>query len=383
MSTRDATIRFCLWQVLLLAACTTAPLSPTPKGGKPLAELEAGIEQALKLRAERRQDEGIALLDQVRTDALAAGEAKVATRALNRRGDLLHDLSRDAEAREAYLGAVNEAEARQDFSAVGRAAHDLALLGEETECWYLKALEARRKAGDRPGIRTTANNLGSLYFFAGRDEESRAMYLEAMAAAQADGDHASVCREQANLALLVFDPRKPRDERREVEVARPLPRLDVERLRTARGHYAEAVAACARANQPEAKVQGYLACDEGDPRCELLTPRASLEAALLDFWGRVAERTKEELERELAGRGTFDDLEALVAAHAVHALACLRTWEAASAAGPALAEKAGSWERQARESFAKAMTLADQAKIGRADLCALDQLEDLCRRLGP
>ena len=196
------------------SASAGSPDAGVPASSFPGAEkspaLTAEIDRALALRREGRQDEGLRVLEAVRTQALAEQRPEVATNALNRRGDLLHDLRRNDEARAAYLEAYGEAQQRSDFWSMGRAAHDLALLGDYESLdpssveWFGKALEARRKAKDFAGMRVTANNLATAYNHAGRTDEAVPFYEEGIQAAESMADDGNALKMHLHLANLLL-----------------------------------------------------------------------------------------------------------------------------------------------------------------------------------
>ncbi|RJS23107.1 hypothetical protein DRW03_12335 [Corallococcus sp. H22C18031201] len=283
------------WLVLLAlgtsASCARnlAPAPPEPpiaratvpaeKPAPPPSTLPpATLDAALQLRAHGQHDEGLRVLERVFVHASEAGDVATAARALHRQGDLLLDLQRCEEAGRLYQRALALYEARGDLAMAGLAANDLGLWSHrcgslETQAipWFTLAMEHRRAAGDLPGLRVSANNLGAAYFNLRMTEEGHRAYLQALAAAEALHDASAERQVHANLALLWTLEAEHHADWDDGEPPPPVP-ADSAAQRTAREHFARALEAARRAQEPESSV-----CDtfgRFSNRCDRLAPRA-------------------------------------------------------------------------------------------------------------
>lgn len=370
------TLCLCCTLLSLLPSCTrpSSPEDETRSENAPAvdrAALEAQIEQALELRAVRKQLEGIALLEKTRVEALEAHQPELATLALNRRGDLASDLGRSNEANRDYEAAYAEASARNDYAAMGRAAHDRAYMnpsqcdGDDADAyvWYPRAIEARRKAGDLAGVRRSANNLAIQYFYAQKKDEAVRWYTEAAEAGEAAQDWNGTYKVLANLSLLyavdaegAFVPGAP------LRAWVPPAKLDAEAEAKARHYYQRSLAVAQKAGLGEDEVCGVFG--NYGARCKRLTP--NLPAAE----GRVACFAELALEAE-TDRWDDGELQA--------GLLSLRAADAAREAGPGFKTQVRQFEGNALRQFNAA---ADRAG-GVGKLCdgAPEHAVELCARL--
>jgi tetratricopeptide (TPR) repeat protein len=362
--------------VVLLSSCNkhVPPAEPAPVAAAPTADpraLEAQIQKALELRAARKQDEGIALLEKTRLQALEGHQPALATLALNRRGDLANDLGRKKEAAQDYELAYSEAEARSDFAAMGRAAHDRALLqsdvwgaGEPGALeWYPKAVEARRKAKDLVGVRRSANNLAIQFFYASKKDEALRWFNEALEAGEAAEDWDGVYRIHANLALLwavaaegAFAPGAP------LRAWVPPLKLEPEAEAKAREAFAKGIEAAKKIGRSEDDVCGVLG--NYGARCLRLTPGATSANGLPAFFAQLA------LEAESSSFSIPEEQQLQAA------LLCLRAADAAQSADAELKKQVPLFEQTARDHFAEAAKAAGSQDM----LCKDTRAEELCTR---
>jgi len=358
---------------LLFCACKSSPSA---------ALLDGEVQKAQDLRSQGKQAEGITLLTGVREQALKAGLGEVATRALNRRGDLHHDLGHTDEATADYQAAYAEAEKRQDLNAMGRAAHDLGLMsgtcggGEDSALdWYRKALAARRQANDLKGVRVTANNLAIKLFYRNQEAEAVPLYEEALRAAEATDDVEGLLKVHANLALLYALKAEVRAEPTADEPA-PLPTLDREQDDLARAHFAKAVAAGARLDRDEAETCGSFG-SFGD-RCERLSPRLKPGEALVRFYGQLAAEADAEepvLDPEMVeGANLARQLQVLKAARL-----CMKAADTARALGPEWAAEADTFDERAKTRLTSAIEKTTEGKMPSL-VCGLRMAKELCAR---
>ncbi|MBJ6765456.1 hypothetical protein JGU66_32285 [Myxococcaceae bacterium JPH2] len=255
-------------------AAPTATPSPPPPSTLPPATLEA----ALQLRARGQHDPGLRVLERVFVHASEAGDVSTAARALQRQGDLLLDLQRCEEAGRFYQRALVLYEARGDLAMAGLAANDLGLWSRrcgnlETGAisWFTLAMERRRAAGDLPGLRVSANNLGATYFNLRMTEEGHRAYLQALAAAEALHDASAERQVHANLALLWTLEAEHHADWDDGEPPPPVAPDSTAQLK-AREHFARALEAAHRAQEPESAVCATFG--RFSNRCDRLAPRA-------------------------------------------------------------------------------------------------------------
>lgn len=355
---------------VLAFACARGPEAPA----RPVvtaAELSAGIEKALALRGEGKREEAMALLEQLRLEALEVKQAQLATLALNRRGDVANDLGRKGEARQDYETAYAEAAGRSDFAAMGRAAHDRALLNSDVWgagepdalLWYPRAVEARKKAGDLVGVRRSANNLAIQYFYAQRKEEALRWYGEALAAGEAAQDWDGLYRVHANLALLhaveaegAFEPGAS------LRAWVPPAKLEPGAEAKAREHFARAIEVAAKIGREEGDACGVFG--NYGARCARLSPGADPVDGLVAFFAELALEAADEPSD--------------AAAQLQAGLLCLRASDAATAAGARLARQKAELEAAARRHLEGALALGGGAEA----LCKSEpRAFELCARL--
>ncbi|MFY0564079.1 hypothetical protein ACN28E_09535 [Archangium lansingense] len=284
------------WLVLLALGTTAgcarnlAPVPSESAGAKPSApapspapgELPpATLDAALQLRARGQQTQGLRVLERVFVHASEAQDVATAAMALHRQGDLTLDLLRCAEAGRLYKRALMLHEARGDLAMAGLAANDLGLWSRrcgrplrEPIAWFTLATERRRAAGDLPGVRVSANNLGSTYFNLRMTEEGNRAFLEALAAAEAIHDASAERQVHANLALLWTLAAEHHADWTDGEPPPPVS-PDSPAERTAREHFAQALEAARRAQEPESAVCATFG--RFSNRCDRLAPRAQRE----------------------------------------------------------------------------------------------------------
>lgn len=356
---------------LLLALALTVPggeRAPRPPSSFPGADadpaLTAKIDQALELRVREKRDEALALLEQVRGEALAKGHAAIATNALNRTGDVLRDQGKSRKARAAYEQAYAEAEKRGDPWAMGRAAHDLALLGDfmrpdaESLGWYEKALAARREAKDFAGMRVTANNLATVHDDAGRRDEALPFFEAGIEAAEAAGDHGNAMKLHARLGSLLLELG---DERSDPELAKQ-----------GRAHLAQALGACERGGGDPLTLCAWAGRDRAK-RCAANVPtEGPLGQALLHQ--REAKKSREQLERTFNG---FANPAVLLRAGRELCLAARALREA----GAGYEERAALLEQEARPLVLDGLANLD-ATESLAALCAREEAAEACDACG-
>jgi hypothetical protein len=335
--------------------------------------LEAQIQKALDLRAAGKHDEGIALLEKTRLQALDAKQPAIATLALNRRGDLANDLGRKQEAAQDYELAYTEAEARADYAAMGRAAHDRALLksdvwgaGEpDALVWYPKAVEARRKAKDFIGVRRSANNLAIQYFYAEKKDEALRWYGEAAEAAEAASDWDGLYRVHANLALLwAVAAEGAFTEGKSLRAWVPPAKLNAEAEGKAKEHYGKALEAALKIGRSEQEVCGVFG--NYGARCRRLSPATKPGEGMVAFFAELA----------LEANGAQDP-RGLDAPGLQEALLTLRAADAAKEAGPELAKEAEQFTKSTKEQFD---ALAKAGGGAEAYCKAESRAEELCTR---
>ena len=348
--------------------------------------LEAELDRALSLRSEGKQEEGLVVLEELRRRALAEDQPVLATRALNRHGDLQNDLERTGRAAADYEAAYAEAQARGDWFAMGRAAHDRALLGEgaepdpsESEAvglspeslavihgyiglassadWYLKAVDARRKANDRSGLRLSLNNLAISYFYSRKPVEAQRYYEEAIELARSIGEQDAVYRIEANLALLfsmaaegVFDKATP------MPPWAPPVELHPDAEARARRAYADAIADAQKVGRTEDDVCGVFG-SYGE-RCVRLSPSLSPEEGLVAFFETLAIEVETEGSNMLRAGTLY-----------------LRAADAVRAHFPHRGDQALVFEQEARSRLKGALERT-------ADACeVVEEAHELCSRL--
>ena len=365
--------------VLLVGAVACTPASPGGQAAPSHPDagaLTAEIDRAVALRERGQQVEGLKILEETRRQALADSEAALATMALNRHGDLLNDLHRTREAAKDYEAAYAEAERHGDAFAMGRAAHDRAYMNETcggeddaSISWYLKAVEARRKAKDQAGLRRSANNLAGAYFHRKQDADAKRFWAEALEAGTAIQDWEGVYKIEGNLALLwslaaegVFAGDGP------LRPWVPPLKLDPPAEAEARGHYARAIAAAERMGRGERDVCGALG--NYAARCERLKPGVVAEEGLVAFFAALAQEADSDAE-------TSTDAElALLQAGTLY----LRSSDASRLLGKARAQETANFEKLARERLKSAVALGAKS-LGSAELfCATDRARELCGR---
>lgn len=356
--------------ILVLGTCVRPPggLGPAARAGDEEAQaLESELARALELRAQQRQEEGLAVLEALRAKALASGHWGLATRALIRHGDLASDLLRPEQPARDYEAAYAEAEARHDWASMGRAAHDRAFLLDQSEgtedsdtaiAWYTRAADARRRTDDRSGLRVSVNNLGLRHLRAKHAEEARQFLEEALALALALNSPAEVARTEAHLALLwallaegafPAGPGIP-----------PLP-LDPVAEAEARRHFAAAAAATAAATEPAELLCVLLGVES--LRCERLSADPAPAKTSITHFITLA---------QLLDAGPQLDTSALMRASAFYFLAAdaLALSDEVNLIDPGALERAGR-DRLGRalaispaacEASASASTLCDRAR---------------------
>jgi|GEM_PF-2818137 len=380
-----------LISVLVNAACATTPPRPPPPTAR--ETLARRIDEAVALRTQGRQEEGIAQLARIRADAHKANEPVLAALALHRKGDLLHDLGRDIPAKEAYVAALAEHEARGDLVMVGRAAHDLGVLeagGHEAERWYRRAREARLKAGDKAGLRVTDNNLAISIFYQSRFDEAEALYLESASVAEEIGDHPGAFKAHGNLALLhaiVAEGGFPSEQG-------PVPKVDPSsgHVKQGREHFEKAIAAGARIGKTEEDACAQLG--RYDNRCEWLSPGTTPEKGVAHFYVRLISEVEDMLDEARGEREALDEesgpeqvVEAedtILITETFLAAALMRAADALRAAGPADEPSASDikkYEQRARPLFTNAARRLTDTGGTASELCGLNaSTADLCSR---
>lgn len=263
--------------LVLLNGCWRAePMRPTS------AEPDARIAQALQLRAAGQREQALALLEKVRADALARGDAPSAAMALHRSADVLEDLGRGDEARSRYEQALEEHLRDGDVEGAGMAANDRGLAADgwdEQALWFAKAVGYRRAVSNLAGLRISANNLGTALFYLERWDEAARAYEEAVDAAKRLGDAAAEEKVEANLALL-FAVRAEGGFPQVVEDAPPPVSADNPNEQQARAHFAAGLDAARRAGDLPERVCAYFGRYENRcPRLGGTIPKEDLDDA--------------------------------------------------------------------------------------------------------
>lgn len=326
--------------------------------------LTAEIDRALALRREYRHLEALEALDSVRKQALQQQRLPIATNALNRRGDVLHDLRRDAEAEDAYQEAYEESEKRGDAWAMGRAAHDLALLSgvyspdAKALEWFKKALEARRKARDYAGIRVTAHNLANAYRDEGDLATAEPYYEEAIQAAETIKDTYNQGRMSLLYANLLLETGEKRGDRQLLEKGRTW--------------LSKAIVAIDAQGLDASRLCGHLEATQ-QRRCERHWPLDTPQARFAHYT-RESAKLEPELARQPNG---FPPPELLLRG----ARASLEAAKALRELGPDRAAQAATLEREARARLMDSLAnRGPEASLGM--LCGAQDVRELCERAG-
>ncbi|PTL82173.1 hypothetical protein DAT35_20490 [Vitiosangium sp. GDMCC 1.1324] len=373
------------------AACATTPPQPPPPTAR--ETLTRRIDEAVALRTQGRQEEGIQQLSRIRFDAYEANEPALAALALHRKGDLLHDLGRDVPAGQAYVAALVEYEVRGDLMMIGRAAHDLGVLeggGREAERWYRRAREARLEAGDKAGLRVTDNNLAITLFYQSRFDEAEALYLESAGIAEEIGDHLGAFKAHGNLALLhaiVAEGGFPSEQG-------PVPKVDPTsgHVKQGREHFAKAIAAGARMGKAEEDACAQLG--RYDNRCEWLSPGSTPEKGVARFYVRLisevevmldeARDEREALDEESEPEQVTEAEDTLLVTETLLAAALTRAADALRAAGPVdepSTRDIEQYEQRARTVFTNMARRLTETGGTASELCGLyASTSDLCSR---
>ncbi|MGC4113791.1 MAG: hypothetical protein QM765_03850 [Myxococcales bacterium] len=197
--------------VLLALTMAAAPdagvAEPVFPGSDSDPALKAELDRALALRRQAKPDEALALLESIRTRALAVNRPEFATRALHRRGEVLNAFGRVADSEAAFRTAYSEAEKRDDAWAMGRAAHELGSLLQDPAGaeWRLKAVVAQRKAKDYEGLQRTSWGMADRFLSDKRPLDATAPLADYVEASEALGDHAAAVKASFRLSEILLE----------------------------------------------------------------------------------------------------------------------------------------------------------------------------------
>ena len=214
---------------LLFVACASRSVKPTER--VPLQNLgriadPPAVAAAIEFRKSDPRH-AMELLQTTWSEAVKAGDDRLASFALDRAGDVVMDgypemdsslplLDESAKgmmqpcdlAHAYYAKAYRLMEKSEDRRLLGRFAHDLGWQLERCGVWeaarlmYRLALDHRLATGDAVGVRFSANNLGRI--FEGPKRDRLELYLLAVEAAKISKDMQGVRKAETNIARLFY-----------------------------------------------------------------------------------------------------------------------------------------------------------------------------------
>ncbi|MDP1920585.1 MAG: protein kinase [Myxococcales bacterium] len=215
------------------------------------------LREARDLRARGMEAEGQRVLDDELERVQAGSNRSAEAHVLRNQGNFAQDRGKCRLAEQFFQKSMTMFEGLSDESNAGMVANDLGLLakqcpGVDGPLWLSKAVTKLKQAGDLPGVRKAANNLGVEWLSLGEFEKADRAFNDALSAANGTNDFAGAARVEANLTLVWLI--KAGGEELLGGRGSPSPA----EMAKARAHYMAGIAAAKRAGQTERRVCDYL-----------------------------------------------------------------------------------------------------------------------------
>jgi eukaryotic-like serine/threonine-protein kinase len=215
------------------------------------------LREARDLRARGMEAEGQRVLDDELERVQAGTNRSAEAHVLRNQGNFAQDRGRCSQAERFFQKSLAMFEGLADDSNAGMVANDLGLMAKKCQgvdgpMWLSKAVTKLKQAGDLPGVRKAANNLGVEWLNLGEFEKADRAFNDALSAANGTGDFAGAARVEANLTLVWLT--KAGGE----ELLGGRGSTSPAEMAKARAHYMAGVAAAKRAGQTERRVCDYL-----------------------------------------------------------------------------------------------------------------------------
>ncbi len=215
------------------------------------------LREARDLRARGMEAEGQRVLDDELERVQAGANRNAEAHVLRNQGNFAQDRGKCGQAERFFQKSLAMFEGLSDESNAGMVANDLGLLAKQCPnvdgpLWLAKAVTKLKQAGDLPGVRKAANNLGVEWLNLGEFEKADRAFHDALSAANGTGDFAGAARVEANLTLVWLI--KAGGEELLSGRGSPSPA----EMSKARAHYMAGIAAAKRAGQTERRVCDYL-----------------------------------------------------------------------------------------------------------------------------